>query len=218
MKQNKKQLIIGCILFLLGLGSLLASLFRIDCTLISIFIFGLALMFLYQSKQKRWALLIGCIAVTACIAGMIFKIPTVEEGLCSAILIVIPSIVYIYTSMKKYNGKTVHPGKLIFAAFAVWAGVYIALTSFSIMQPAAGPLFFFCCGMAAFCISFITRKMYGIIPIIICAVCCLFAIICMIGNPHLPLALTYSTNFLSLALILISVIMIVEAVKGKWNR
>jgi hypothetical protein len=127
MENKKNQLLIGVILVVIGIYTLLnrwISLPFWNLEQMWLLIAGGALLFLYHTKQKVWALIVGSIFVFCGALRLVSPIFMHNISLTAPMIFMIPGFVFIILYFA--NGVI---GFLIPGSILIWFGIFIGLVT-----------------------------------------------------------------------------------------
>jgi hypothetical protein len=144
--------IIGAILLLFGLASLLQLFVKINAFWFAVFCIGCALLTLYITKRKSWALLLGAYIAAASSYAMVtdfFNIKGSFGDICITFFLV-QGAIFIVLFFAKNKSGLLYPG-----AFLTWMGVFFFLGR--INRGSSLMMFLFCLGLAFLTIYILGR-------------------------------------------------------------
>ncbi|NLL70995.1 MAG: hypothetical protein GX238_07685 [Epulopiscium sp.] len=163
MKDNRNQSLIGVILVLIGMYLLANRVFGIDILpfqgLMWLFVGG-ALLLLYNTKRKTWALVLGSLFILVGLLGNLSS-TSLDPSIIASLVFIIPGIVF----MVLYR-QTRTPGFLIPGSILLWFGSFIFITIFPIPNVIQGGLFFLFIGMSFVMMYLLGKDMIGKWPLI----------------------------------------------------
>lgn len=210
MNSKKSHVFVGKLLLILGIVFIILNMFRIKYSMASLVILGTALLFLYITKRKLWALFGGSIVLICGGSGIFYNIPIVGEYLMGALLFFIPGVLLLtlYYVNDNYN-------YLIPSCFAIWSGIFIFLTSLDLFRLMAGSLFFICFGMGFLMVYLLGRKIIGTWAVFVSAGSFLLGLLFIVGNTAISMGLNKCTYIGCLLFLLINILLIVKGFKKK---
>lgn len=197
MQIKKSQILISIICIIICF--LLANYFRVIS--FPFLLLGIAFLFLYKEKRKKWALFCGSIIIIICL-GNLFFIPLIGRNIFRTLLFLFFSIVLFY-----YYKQSKNENFLVPACFFLWGGIYVLAVSFPVFAVNACAMLFIFIGMAFFTVYFMKKERSVIWPVILSMILFVLGFLFMKDNRMT----SFPIYILSLLLILSSVIAFIKA-------
>lgn len=205
IKRKKQLILFAC---LIGIYFFILHYFELEHErkILSFLLLGIAFIYLYKSKNKDWALLMGGIVVVLGIGRPVLNIPMIGKNLFVALLLMILGLFLLWDYFKYKNENYLVPG-----CFMVWAGGYVLLIAFSFFRLIACTLLCICLGMVFISAYFLGKCKISTWIIAISILLFIVGFLFMAGN----YAVTMPMLIVVAGLILFSAIVFAKAIQHK---
>lgn len=206
MESKSNRFLIGLIFIILGVYFVSDQYFNIKMGDALIFILGGALLLLYHTKHKIWALVSGMIVYSI----LLFKIfPYMGGNIFMAFIFIIPGIIFMTLYFSKYKNPFLVTGSIF-----IWLGIFIVLLGIPVFRGKGASIFFICMGIAFLTIYFINRWEMGKWTLILSVLMLAFGVMLYFGSPF-RIVFDIIPSIIPIAFIGIGIIIILKSTIAK---
>lgn len=206
MDSKSNKLLIGLICIILGIYFISNQYFNISMGNTVMFILGGALLLLYHTKHKVWALVTGIIIY----ALWIFKVfPHLGGSILMSMIFIVPGIIFIVLYFSKYRNPFLVTGSIF-----TWFGIFIFLTAIPQLGIRGSSVFFICMGAAFLTMYLINKYEMGKWTIIFAFLLMLLGIIQLFGSPF-SIIFRVMPSIMPVILIVLGLIIIIKSTIAK---
>lgn len=206
MEAKSNKLLIGIILIILGIYFVANSYFNFRMGETVLFVLGGALLLLYHTKRKVWALISGVMIYTV----WIFKtFPHLSGNIFAAAIFLIPGIIFMILYFSKYRNSFLVTGSIF-----TWFGIFMVLGAVPGLRISTGALFFICMGLSFFTMYLLNRYSMGKWTLILSIILIFLGISTYIGSPF-RIVFNIIPSVVPIILIAVGIIIIIKAVSGR---
>ncbi len=176
MESKYNKLLIGLICIILGVYFISNRYFNFNNMGNTVmFVLAGALILLYHTKRKVWALVSGIIIY----ALWLFKMfPHLGGSIITAMIFLVPGIIFLVLYFSKYRNPF-----LVIGSIFTWFSIFIFLTCIPQLSINRSSIFFICMGAAFFTMYLINKYEMGRWAIIFATLLIFLGIIQIFGSP-----------------------------------
>lgn len=209
MNSRKSQILLGILLSIFGISIILIKAFQIRFDYSLGMMLGIALIFLYLTKKKNWALILGSFLFISRSIDLLQEYFHWSENLCGGFSFLVLGVALLWISEK---GERVIYFTL--GCFVIWAGIYFLLTGIPFFMSIAGALFFLCFGLGYMTIYLLGKGKYGKWILWLCIFNLAIGLILIRGNPATASFFHYFTYAAAVGLICFGLALLIKGVKN----
>ena len=207
---KKNNILLGVILLLLGVYTIAMKFFDINYGSMPMLLAGAAFLLLYFTKEKLWALFIGFFIFLKGCSRHFSNISFVNNRLFWGLFFLLPGIFMVYKYRKTKQNKYLVPG-----SFSLWSGIFILSSFIECLDCISGGLLFICLGLTFLTSYLLSGARVGRGYIVTSIIMFLTGTFLMTGIRPASLIAGYGTYIGSVILIVISVTILIKAIKQK---
>ncbi len=213
MSKKSNQALLGVILVMAGIYAFINLFFEIPAISSSwnmtFLIIGGAMLFLYHTKGKQWALILGSICTLIGVLSIMPSLPAIGGALTGAMVFVIPGFVFMSLFFTKRVIGFLIPGSIL-----LWFGAFIVFAALPFPEVFKGSAFFIFLGMAFITMYVLGNRQIGRWPLIPGGILIAFGFF-IVAASSIGFIFSMIPKLLPIILILIGIGVIVKGTKNQ---
>lgn len=207
MESKSNKMLIGLICIIFGIYFIANEYFDIKMGDAVLFVLGGALLLLYRTKRKIWALVFGIIMYSL----WVFRVfPYFGMTALSAMIFMIPGIIFMVLYFSKRRSSFLITGSVL-----SWFGVFIIFIGIPSFDGLSGAIFFICMGMSFFTMYLLNRNEIGKWPLFIAIVLIIFGIMVYLGRSPFSLFFGFIPSIIPLIFVIAGIFIILKTIISK---
>lgn len=175
MESKSNKFLIGLICIILGIYFISSQYFSLKMGNTVMFVLAGALILLYHTKRKAWALVLGVIIY---VLWMFKMFPHLGGSILMAMVFLVPGITFLVLYFSKYRNPF-----LVIGSIFTWFGIFIFLTCIPKLNINGSAIFFICMGAAFLTMYLINKYEMGKWTIIFSIILMMLGIMRLFGSP-----------------------------------